>query len=369
VAWIAAQESDLVDRLPSSWGLVVSRVGPLVFAALPAAFLIGLVRSRVRRGAVADLLDVIGDGAKPGQLRDAIARALRDPSVELLFPLPEAQTYVDVHGRTSALPEPGSGRGTTLLRADGRELAVLVFDGSLVDEPELVAGVGAAARLALENEALQAEVRAQLEEVRSSRARILEAGDAERRRIERNIHDGAQQRLVTLSLAVQMAESRAATGADEELASTLRQVSDELRSALSDLRELARGVHPAVLTRSGLAAAIRSLAERSSIPVRVSDVPSERFEPPVEAAAYFVVSEALANVTRHSGATEARVRVARSDGSLVVEVEDDGVGGADVRAGTGLRGLADRLAVLGGKLRVESPPGAGTRVVAELPCP
>ena len=222
--------------------------------------------------------------------------------------------------------------------------------------------------MALEHARLQAEVQAQLKQVRASRARIVEAGDAERRRLERDLHDGAQQRLVTLSLALGLARARAA-GADSELGSLIESASKEAREALTELRELARGIHPAVLTETGLAGAIQALVERSPVATTITAVPEGRFPAPIEATAYFVVSEALANVAKHARASGAEVTICTRPGRLVVEVSDDGAGGARPQGGSGLRGLADRVASAGGVLRVDSPPGCGTRLKADLPCP
>ena len=204
------------------------------------------------------------------------------------------------------------------------------------------------------------------EELRSSRARIVEAGAVERRRLERNLHDGAQQRLVSLSLLLSLAHGR--VGADPAGAKELLATADgELKHALEELRELARGIHPAVLTDRGLEPAVQTLVARSPIPVTVAETPDDRLPAPVEAAAYYVVSEALANVAKYSGATEATVRIGRDNGFALVEVADDGVGGADPSRGSGLRGLADRVEALDGRLEVQSPPGAGTTVRAEIP--
>ena len=246
--------------------------------------------------------------------------------------------------------------------------AVLVYDEGLELEPQLVKLTAAAASMALEHSRLQAEVQAQLEQVRASRARIVEAGDAERRRLERDLHDGAQQRLVTLSLALGMARDRAA-GADPELGSLIESASKEAREALTELRELARGIHPAVLTETGLAGAIQALAERSPVATTITAVPDGRFPAAIEATAYFVVSEALANVAKHAMADGAEVTICKRPGRLVVEVSDDGAGGARPEGGSGLRGLADRVASVGGVLRVDSPPGGGTRLEADIPCP
>jgi signal transduction histidine kinase len=220
--------------------------------------------------------------------------------------------------------------------------------------------------VAVENVRLDAELQARLEELRESRARIVEASYAERRRVERDLHDGAQQRLVAVALELQMVRSRLESD-PEAAAGMLDAVADELAAATEELRELARGIHPAVLTDRGLVAALEALARRAPLPVTVAAEPAEPASEAVEAAAYFVVSEALTNVSRHAGARSAEVRVARRDGWLDVEVRDDGAGGADLGAGSGLRGLADRVGALGGTLEVDSPPGRGTRLRASLP--
>jgi PAS domain S-box-containing protein len=204
------------------------------------------------------------------------------------------------------------------------------------------------------------------EELAASRARIVEAGDAERRRLERNLHDGAQQRLVATSLSVRLAAAR--VDRDSQLRSMLDRAGEELSLALEELRELARGLHPAILSDLGLGPALETLAERAPVPVAVDvALDGERLPEPVEAAAYYVVAEALTNMAKYAKASEARVRVGRADGRAFVEVADDGVGGADAKGGSGLRGLVDRVEALGGRLTVTSPAGAGTRVRAELP--
>jgi signal transduction histidine kinase len=221
--------------------------------------------------------------------------------------------------------------------------------------------------LALEQPRLQAAAAAQLDQVRASRARIVEACDAERRRLERDLHDGAQQRLVTLSLVLGKARHRAAR-ADPELAALIESASQEAAEALTELRELARGIHPAVLTQTGLSGAIQALVERSPVAATITAVPNGRFPATIEATAYFVVSEALANVAKHSLADSTQVTIRQLHEWLVVQVSDDGTGGARP-VGSGLRGLADRVASVGGLLRIDSPPGSGTRLEAFLPCP
>jgi signal transduction histidine kinase len=220
--------------------------------------------------------------------------------------------------------------------------------------------------MAVENERLQAEVRAQLRDVRESRARIIEAADAARRRVERDLHDGAQQRLVTVALALKLAGRRLGSAPADEIATLLEETGEELNGALDELRELARGIYPVLLTDAGLGPAVSALAERSPIPTAVSAAPSGRLPGPVEQAGYFVVSEALANAVKHSSAVSVEIGMRAGGDALVVEVADDGVGGADAD-GSGLRGLADRVAAAGGRLRVSSPSGGGTRLTAELP--
>jgi signal transduction histidine kinase len=222
--------------------------------------------------------------------------------------------------------------------------------------------------LEAENERLDAELRARVEELRASRQRIVEAGVAERRRLERDLHDGAQQRLVSLALALRMARAKL-PGAPTAAAELLDGASEELELALAELRELARGIHPAVLSDRGLGAALEALAGRAPLPVELSHGDAvEGMPDAVESAAYFVVAEALTNVAKYAEASSARVSVVRANGSVEVAVADDGVGGADPELGSGLRGLADRLSALDGELTVESAPGTGTTVRARIPC-
>ena len=332
----------------------------------PLAFLAGLARSRLDRSAVGDLAIELEQAPSADRLQQALARALHDPTVQLAYWLPDQQAFVDGATRPVELP-PAGGRSVTILRHDGDTVAALVHDAALDDEPELVQAVAATARLTIENQRLQAEVRAQLKEVRASRARIVEFGDAERRRVERNLHDGAQQRLVNLSLALGIARSQVPATTDGELAATLDEAAEELRLALAELRELARGIYPVILSEAGLGPALASLAERSPIPATVAAAPAHRLPARVEETAYYVASEALANAAKHARATAVTISARRCDGGLEVEVSVDGVGGANPD-GSGLRGLADRVAALDGHLRVDSPTGRGTRITAELPC-
>jgi signal transduction histidine kinase len=280
--------------------------------------------------------------------------------------LAEFQSWADRDGRPVALADLGADRSTTLIDSEEGHVAALLHDPSLDDEPELLEGVAAAAAISLENARLHVELRARLEELKGSRARLVDAADTERRRLERDLHDGAQQRMVAVALQLRLVQGRIRhdPAVAEQLVTT---ASDELARSLSELRELARGLHPAALEH-GLAAALDSLATRSAVPTTVAFEPSGRLPERVEFAAYFVASEALTNIAKYSGATAATMRV-WADGPLAtIQIADDGVGGADEARGSGLRGLADRVEALDGSLRVSSPPGAGTTITAEIPC-
>jgi signal transduction histidine kinase len=337
----------------------------LAFGVVPIAYLMALVRARMGRAGVSDLIVELGRGLEPGQLRDAIARSLRDPSLEVGFWIRDPDEYVDVDGHPVSVV-PAAGRAVTILERHGRKVAALVHDAALSENPALLDAVASAAGLALENERLLAELRAQLDEVRDSRARIVEASVAERRRLERNLHDGAQQRLVTLSLHLRMAQET--LHHDPAATETMLEgVGDDLKEALKELRELARGLHPAVLTDRGLAPALQSLANRAPFPVAIAGVPAVRLPEAVEAAVYYVVAESLTNAAKHAGASEGRVDLSTTPETVVVEIRDNGSGGANLRSGTGLRGLVDRIEALGGELRLQSPAGGGTVIQAELP--
>src|SRR3954469_25270395 len=332
---------------------------------VPAALLWGLLRSRLARSGLADHFRELGS-LRGVRLEAGLAEVLGDPALVLAYRVPGERSYIDGRGHAVALSARGGEYAAAPVERDGRELAMLVYDASLEDDPELVAAVAAAAAIALDDARLQAESEDRLPELRASRERIVAAGDAERRRLERNLHDGAQQRLVFVALQLRMIQSRIHTD-PAQVEQLARSAGEELSKSLEDLRELARGIHPSVLNH-GLKAALDSLASRSGVPTTVSFHAAERLPERVELAAYFVSCEALANVAKYAHATKASVRVSRRDGVAVVEIADDGVGGADETAGTGLQGLADRVAALDGTLRILSPRGTGTVVTADLPC-
>jgi len=336
-----------------------------VMGVAPIVFLAGLLHARLARGSLATLIVELGVNPPPDQLRDAVARALRDPSVAVAYWLPEFDSYADADGHEIAL-DVRPGRGRTPIERDARPVAVLMHDAALEDEPELLSSVATAVGMAIENARLQVELRARVEELRGSRIRILEAGQQERRRLERDLHDGAQQRLVALSLELAKLEER--VGDDPELRTLVTTAADEVATSLVDLRDLARGIHPAIVTDHGLMVAVESLATRATLPVQVVGSVAVRLPEAVEMAAFFFVSETLTNIAKHAQATSATVTLAHEGGALHVEVSDDGIGGATTSRGTGLRGLADRVEALGGRVRVVSRAGQGTSVTAEIPC-
>ena len=334
--------------------------------ALPVALFFGLVRARLAHADVGDLV-VRLEQTPPGEIQGALAEALHDPTLEVVFWLPERAEYVDADGRPVELPQRGADRTVTLLEHDREPLAALIHDRTLRYEPELIDAAAAAARLALQNARLQAELQAQLAKVKESRARIVAAGDDQRRRIERDLHDGAQQRLVALGLELKSAQRKLDGSTDADVKQLLGEAAEEVQVAVEELRQLASGIHPGILTQGGLGVALAALASKAPVPVTV-DAKVDRLQPELESTAYFVASEALTNVAKHAHASSASIRACVENGKLVIEVADNGVGGAAADGGTGLRGLADRVEAQGGRFRIESPSGGGTRIRGEIPC-
>ena len=309
------------------------------------------VRARRTRSALARLVIELAGSPPPGGLRDVLAGVLHDPSLQLAYPLAGGR-LADARSRAVEL----TGEVTPIVRG-GQQVALLSHRPGLFAEPALAEEVAATARLALDNERLQAEARAQLEDLQASRGRIVQSGDAERRRLVRDLHDGAQQRLVTLSLALRLARGRIGSGLDGALAERIDEAEDELRAALADLRELAQGIFPVILAEEGLSAAVEALAEAVSVPLEITTLPGDRLGSSVEAAAYFVVSEAV----RRDAAGPLKVFVARRDSRLVVEVEGD-------RAPAEIIGLQDRVGALDGSVTVVRGPGGRATIRAEIPC-
>jgi signal transduction histidine kinase len=321
---------------------------------------------------VSRLLADVSESPTQAEAQAGLRSVLGDPTLELLFWRSPDGTFVAADGSPVDLDLVENGRAVTLLPHSERPVGALVHDPRLV-ELSAFHDIAAAASLAIRkdrlNEELQAridELRRREEEVRESRRRLVTAADAERQRLERNLHDGAQQRLVSLSLSLRLAQARMRTS-PEAAAEILAGASTELAVALEELRQLARGLHPAVLTERGLAAAFESLRDRAALRISLEALPEGRLPEPVEAAVYYIAVEALTNTAKYAEASEARLAVTLDDGAVHVEVADDGVGGAEPATGSGLRGLADRAEALGGTLSVESPPGGGTLVRAVIP--
>jgi signal transduction histidine kinase len=314
---------------------------------------------------IAALLEDLRAGrAAPEEIEPTLREILDDPDLELRFWLPESEVYVDAHGRTASA-KPRDGQSCTTVTRAGAPLGLVLHKPVSSDQPDLLAEAVEAGGLAIEIVRLRVELRRQLEEVEASRARIVAAGYEERRRLERDLHDGAQQRLVSIGLALRHAQHELGPSSNGSVA-LLDGAVTELGNAIEELRELAGGVRPAQLN-GGLAPALRELAGRAPVPVEI-DAGAGRFAPDLETAAYFVVSEGLTNAVKHARASRVKLRVNSDDGVVVVSVSDDGIGGASAAGGSGLRGLRDRVEAQGGTFRVESVEGQGTTIVAELPC-
>jgi signal transduction histidine kinase len=335
----------------------------LVMLMIPVAFAASALQRRLDRSAVADLVLAIPQPTTVAAVRDALRKALIDPSLQAYVWLPDRRAYTD----GTAILETLDGEGRLrreVTDARGGHLAVVLLDPTLERRADLVDAAVRAAALNLENARLHAELLAQLQELAQSRTRIVEAGVAQRRQVERDLHDGAQQRLLALAATI----GRARTAAEDPAVQALmEQARGELRQALKELRDLARGIHPAVLEQVGLGAAVETVAESMPLPVRVT-VDTDRLPTAVESTTYFVICEALTNIVKHAAATRADVTVRRGDNIVQVGISDDGTGGATMSPGCGLAGLTDRVAALGGHLTLDSPTGAGTRLTVDLPC-
>ena len=347
--------------IPLEWAFNVVRV------TIPLAILLGVLRIRGARAAIAEAVTEVGGTPSVATLRSALATALRDPGLRIMRWDRVSGRYVDSSDgdvSEAELARLQVDPSLAVVRVgDGPDpLAIIVIDRSLAEDPSLVDAGVALTRLVVRNEQQSLRIQGQLAEVRASRVRIVAAADVERQRIERDLHDGLQQRMVALAMQLRAAENDPPARAE-----ALRAGSAEVLGLLDDVRELARGIHPAVLTEAGLGAAIRAAADRSPVPAEIDLDLSGRGTPAAQATAYYVVSEGLANVAKHaSDATAVWVRAREEDGWLRIVVEDDGPGGAD-RDGHGLAGLADRVAALDGRFTVGPRPGGGTTIVAEVP--
>lgn len=355
-----------------AWARLALRVGDVsgpsllayegMLCVIAIGLLAGLLWAPWERADVTDLVVELG-AAQSGTLRAALSRALGDPSLEVGYWIAERQSFVDAEGRVLELPHPASERSVTRVDRDGAPVAVIVHDPAVLDDPALRKGVASAARLAVSNARLQAEVQARVVDIEASRRRLLEARDDERRRLERRLRHGAEHRLDSLRGTVRRAR-QSASGSDR--AEQLFRVEEQLGRTLEDLRRLAQGLHPRVLSDHGLERALTSMTEGLPIPVEL-EVAADPMPAPAETAAYFVCAEALANVVKYASASRVTMTVTREAAAVKVIVEDDGVGGADPSRGSGLRGISDRIGALGGWFSVESPRGRGTRLTAEIP--
>jgi signal transduction histidine kinase len=347
-------------------GSEVGTVTLLAYEATLCAVAVGLTAALLsaswERAAVTDLVVELGE-TRSGTLRGELARALGDPSLEVGYWQPDSQAFVDAEGNRVTLPTPGSDRAVTIVEREHEPIAVLVHDPAVLQDPGLMEAVTSAARLAASNARLHAEVRTRIRELEASRRRLLEAGDEERRRLERRIRDGAERRLRHL---IGVLRSGREASDDEETKRRIARAEEQLSGTLEDLTQLARGLHPRVLSEHGLEHALGQFMETYPVPVQIR-IGRYRLPPDAELVAYFVCSEALANVAKHASASHAVVSVTADDRRALIEVEDDGVGGVDPSGGTGLRNLVDRVSTFGGTLEVESLPGRGTRLAAEIP--
>jgi signal transduction histidine kinase len=299
------------------------------------------------------------------ELEEALAWSVDDPTLRVAYWASQLGHYVD--GRGSRLDDLATGtRSTRVIEHDGHKVATLVYDPTLDQAPGLIDAVAATAGLALDNEGLRAELRGQLVDLQESRARLVTVEQAERQRLERNLHDGAQQRLLGIGLSLQLVRSQL-DKKSPDVEEVLDEAQVELREAIRELRHLARGLHPAVLTESGLRIALDALGTRAPFEVNIDYEAPESLGTQIDAAAYYVVAESITNATKHANASRCRVIVKDFDGAASITVIDDGVGGADP-TGSGLTGLSDRVTAVGGVLRVHSPPDLGTSIVAEFPC-
>lgn len=329
---------------------------------IASGLFVAVVARSWERADVTDLVVELGE-ARSGTLRGELSRALGDPSLEVAYWVADAGAFVNAEGRALALPDADPGRSVTIVRRGQEPVAAIVHDPAVLDDPGLVDAVSSAARLAASNARLQAELQRRVAELAASRRRILEAGDEERRRLEGRLREGAERRLESLADTLRRGSLSAPGEATRE---RIARAEEQLDRTLEDMVQLARGLHPRGLAERGLGEALTAVAEGLPIPVSI-EVTGERMPAGVEAVAYFVCSEALANVAKYASASAARVSVTRDGTRARVVVEDDGVGGADPAGGSGIRGLSDRVETLGGTFLLQSAPGRGTRLTAEIP--
>ena len=333
---------------------------------IAAGFLASAVLGRWAQVAVTKLVVDLGGDSEAGTLRARLANALGDRSLVVGYWLPEAAGYVDERGSNVVLPEAGSGKAVTVIDHDGERIAALVHDATVLNDAGLAGSVAQTAGIVLSNVRLQAQVQHQIAEVETSRRRILATADAQRRRLQQQLDARAGRHLAGVGELLDLAVQEARASGDRAASGGLQAACSELEEAQAELRELAAGIHPALLTEQGLGPALASLAERAPLPVRLAG-PGERLPADIETAVYFTCSEALTNIAKHARASRADIQVRSGEGEVTVLITDDGTGGANLAAGSGLKGVADRIEALGGRLQVQSPAGRGTRLLAGIP--
>jgi signal transduction histidine kinase len=323
-----------------------------------------LLRRRTR-ALMAGLVVELGKSPPPGGLQEMLGRILGDPALRVAYAVEGRQELVDANAKAVDVAE---GLAQTPITRVGRTIALLLHRPGLLDDSAVVEEVAAATRLALDNERFHAEVLARIEDLRASRTRIVAAGEAERRRLERDLHDGAQQRLLGLSLALGFTRAEVKKGADSTILTLIDDAEERLRGAIDELREVAHGIYPAVLSSGGLGAAVDALRERASIPINVTSLPDDRLPGSVESAAYFLIAEIAGPVAVHAGATKVAVDARRVGDSLVITVRADSAERADTELEGRFIDLEDRIGALGGHLHIEHDEPAQLTVRAEIPC-
>ncbi|GAA1510300.1 signal transduction histidine kinase [Agromyces terreus] len=370
LAWATTLAAQAVNYATAADDGVLATVSLVAIASIPVSFDAGIAHARNMRARVADLMRITREGADRGLWAESLARTLRDDSVRVYWWDEAKGRYADASGApmTDVAADGRNGPGLLPVSSPlGTPIALIRHDRVLTDNMRLLDGVSSALRLSVDNGRLRSEIERTLEQVRQSRQRIVEAGVEARRRIERDLHDGAQQHLVSLGMRLRLAANAARDAGEADLAEELEQTIAMLNQALRELRELAHGIHPSLLSSGGLALAVPELAGRCPVPVDVEVQAEGRLPEIIESTAYFVLAESLANVAKHSAATRAWVRAHVVDGELVLEVRDNGVGGASVDAGSGMLGIVDRVDAVDGDVHVTSAPGAGTTIVIRIP--